>query len=220
MDVNRLRQENKIWGTKDIKFWSFLSMMLVHMKPTSILEVGSGRSTTFLADAAFENNAHIISIEENEEWQKYISDSLEIMCLPHKIITHIPLTKDGWYDVDQFSLKTKLFTQEFDLVFIDGPSGISNRNHEEGINRIVHACRAARMVVVDDTHHPAGLSIVKTIEAARDYSGKFTIDYKQRKWAKKIHEENRDLIIAEDNQSIILTNFSLAEIGHKFLNIV
>ena len=119
--------------------------------------------------------------------------------------------KDGWYDVDEFSLNTRLFNQTFDLVFVDGPSGIAKRAHKEGANRIAHACRNARMVIVDDTHHSSGQYLLDAILSARNYSGKITFDYKQRRWAKKIHEKERDLITTDDNQAVILTDHTLAK---------
>ena len=53
------------WETKSYEIWLVLQNLLYLLKPKTLLEFGSGRSTNYLAEYALKFGAKFISIEEH-----------------------------------------------------------------------------------------------------------------------------------------------------------
>lgn len=162
-----------IWSTKGIGFWALLSAMLIKAKPESILELGGGRSTTFLADYAYRYGKTSITIEQSELWYQKIRNDLKFMHIEGEYVFHLPLVwnkmsvapimhkiaggnpeKHQWYDFDAF--KRIVGDRAFDMLFLDGPVGQSRMN-KQGQALVTHAAREARMIIVDDVQREHNL---------------------------------------------------------------
>jgi hypothetical protein len=135
-----------IWCTKGFSFWALLSAILIKTRPNSILELGGGRSTTFLADYAFRFQKEGMTIEESKLWQRKITADLEFMDLRGYSVHLAPLTTDTeppWYDFDV--VESLIGGRTFDLVFVDGPARMSHRCNARGQNIVRGAARDARL---------------------------------------------------------------------------
>lgn len=170
-----------IWGTKGISFWGALSAILVKAQPESILEIGGGRSTTFLADYAFRFNKECMTIEESKVWQRKIANDLKCMNIRDFQVHHVPLTSEAsdiWYD---FDVITRLIgNRTFDLVFVDGPSHMPWRDNVRG-QRIVKAAAAkTRLLIVDDVHDRQILSFFHELVQQIPNGARFYYAYRER----------------------------------------
>jgi hypothetical protein len=198
MDIERAIKNEKLWGTKSLSFWTMLSLILIKTKPKNILEIGSGRSTTILADYAYTHNANLISIEESWEWQTKISDDLICMCLPTDYIKHVPIT-NGWYDRNIFDSEVR--GRQYDLVFVDGPCGESARAHKDNMG-ILDICITSNILIIDDVHRPSGKEFQNMITAKGKHTEIITIPYRQRQYARKMC----DKIVTVDNEISFICN--------------
>src|ERR687890_597800 len=64
------------WGTKSFEFWTLLSVLLTLVRPGSIVELGSGRSTSYLAEYAMKESVPYASIEQNRFYARKIKRGL------------------------------------------------------------------------------------------------------------------------------------------------
>jgi hypothetical protein len=163
----------RIWATKGIGVWAFLSALLVKLQPESILELGSGRSTTFLADYAFRYRKRCVSIEQDAVWYRKVTEDLRFMNLRGTHVHHVPLDttmSPPWYD--RTTLAAAMGGGSYDLVFIDGPQGAGRRN-AEGRAFLRQAAREARLLIVDDVHRPYNLAFFTTLAKRHGPDGTF-----------------------------------------------
>lgn len=161
----------RVWATKGIAFWAVLSAILVKARPESLLELGSGRSTTFLADYAFRFRKRFVSIEQDAAWHAKVAEDLRCMNVKGSYVHHVPLdTRETppWYDREKLAAATG--DKAFDLVFVDGPQGAGRRN-PEGRKAVRRACRAARLIIVDDVHRPYNLTMFRELAQKRFPTG-------------------------------------------------
>lgn len=155
----------RIWNTKGPSFWALLSAILIKTQPRSILELGGGRSTTFLADYAHRYRRTSLTIESSDVWRRKIESDLKCMNVVGKYVEYVPLRKEkpvSWYDPDLF--RNAVAGRTFDLLFVDGPSGES-RCHENGQAIIRDLARSARIVIVDDTNRDYNLKFFSEVSA-------------------------------------------------------
>ena len=170
--------EVRIWGTKGIHFWALLGAVLVKARPESILELGGGRSTTFLADYAFRARVPCVSIEQSEAWYRKIAADLRFMNVRGQHVHHVPVTRAGdgerWYDLA--AVERLVGGRAFDLVFVDGPQGGARRS-ARGQALVPRAARDARLVVVDDVHRPYNLAFFEDLARRFPPNGRFFLSY-------------------------------------------
>lgn len=179
IDPEDLYYKGKLWGTKDNKFWCLLSSLLIECKPTSILELGSGRSTTFFAEYAAAANIKFVSIEESAMWYAETYRNLQMMFLPGTYVKHVPIDPaTAWYHREL--IENALDIDAYDLVMIDGPSGRSIRD-QRGNDILDMAMRKARMVIVDDTNREDCHAYAMHIGRKRGFTNSSTVTYKQRR---------------------------------------
>lgn len=161
----------RIWATKGPEFWALLSAILLHTKPETILELGGGRSTTFLADYAWRNKKRMVTFEQSEEWYRKISEDLRCMGITREIAYHLPLDETSippsrpfWYDYTR--ARRLIGRAVWDLVFLDGPQRNARRN-PRGQELIAKAAREARLIIVDDVHRDYNMT--QFMELARRF---------------------------------------------------
>lgn len=167
-----------IWTTQGVRFWTLLGAILVKARPNSILELGSGRSTTFLADYAFRARIRSVSIEQSEIWYRKVTNDLRFMSVSGKYVYHVPVSRDAegqtWYDID--TMKQLLRGRAFDMVFVDGPEGKARRS-VNGQAVVRRAARNARLIIVDDVHRPYNRSFFNKLAARFPEDGRFFYRY-------------------------------------------
>lgn len=130
-----------------------LGQLLERGTPSSMLELGSGSSTAVFAAYIRKYGGRLCSVDESASWLANaikLSDineddnRFEMLHCPAKVGTFKNLTCVG------YGLTAE---EEFDLVFVDGPSlRVDGIKRKDGINddvfRIANAC-PPRMIVVD-----------------------------------------------------------------------
>lgn len=147
----------KVWGTKGFEFWCLLSLLLRKSNCTSILELGTGRSTITLAEYAKFRKAHLTCLETTKPWFNKVRLDLRCLKLQQDVVHLVPLDKKtGWYNLEQFRAATR-GTPEIDLLFVDGPNepeGSSRgiRSSEIGMSEIKACAGNAEVIIVDDVH--------------------------------------------------------------------
>lgn len=179
IDPEELYYKGKLWGTKDHRFWCLLSNLLVQCKPTSILELGSGRSTSFFAEYAAASGIKFVSIEESADWYAETYRNLQMMFLPGTYVKHVPVDPaTAWYNREL--IENALDIDAYDLVMIDGPSGRSIRD-QRGNEILDMAMRKARMVIVDDTNREDCHAYASYVAEKRLFTKNSTVTYMQRR---------------------------------------
>lgn len=140
-----------IWPTKSYEIWLILQNLLYLVRPQKLVEFGSGRSTSYLAEYAFKFGKKVLSIEDNRHFYKTIKLGLKLSFLPSDIVKYVPINED-WYD--EYKVKEYLNTiKGFDFLFYDGPDFASaDRNSKKFYDLVIPALNNIKTIVIDDTH--------------------------------------------------------------------
>ncbi len=150
------------WGTKSFEFWTLLSVLLALVRPKSIVELGSGRSTSYLTEYAMKEGVPYASIEQNRFYAAKIKRGLRNSFLSDCFLHHVPVAEDGWYEMEKLKRAVNF---PCELLFVDGPVG-----RQEALGRGVRRCerslrwlRAAvatsKIVIVDDVQRQSNLEM-------------------------------------------------------------
>ena len=201
----------KPWKTKPLEFWTLLNLMLLKIKPNSILELGSGKSTYFFFEYASQNNINLQSIEHNKSYFDYLSKILNSFFGKNlNYLTYAPIIND-WYDVNKINTK-------FDFLFIDGPNLISKnkinksiRNSNIAISFLKNNINQCKLIIIDDTHRSEILDLIDKISINMkfvefeylDSSNKIRVYYKN---------EYEDYILKMSKEITSLSNKKLFKI--------
>lgn len=129
---------------------SRLFNLVCNLKPSMILELGSGYSTICMAYALEVNGfGGLVAMEEGLEYQKRTSEWLRQHQLLRARVVHAPLVCHDpggflWYD-DYLIQEAR-----YDLVFVDGPDGAGIRR--PAMARLKHLLWPTCTVVADDAN--------------------------------------------------------------------
>lgn len=167
----------RVWATKGPEFWALLSAILLKTRPETILELGGGRSTTFLADYAWRNEKRLISFEQSEDWYRKIREDLRCMGILRAMVHHLPLddsSRPHWYSYEK--AKRLIGRATWDLLFIDGPQRNGRRNIR-GQELLRGAATEARMIVVDDVHRFYNMDQFRDLAERFPADGRFFYGY-------------------------------------------
>ena len=136
---------DRIWSTKSHEFWVFLGALLHRLKPESILELGSGRSSIYISEYAGKNKKHFVSIDNNEKWIMVDRLIARFGGIGNQYFHFVPLDPKGYYDEREVK---KVITQIPDLVYLDGP----NENRWVLMQQVytLGLCEQADVIVIDD----------------------------------------------------------------------
>lgn len=157
------------WGTKSFECWTFLMTLLALVRPRTVVELGSGRSTSYLTEYAMKTGVPFASIEQNRFYAAQIRRGLRNSFLSERYVHHVPLAVDGWYDAARLA-RVVDFTCDF--LFVDGPVGADEalgrgrRNLERAAAWLCGAAASSRVVVVDDVHRRTNLELFDMLTAA------------------------------------------------------
>lgn len=207
-EMSALRSEAPdvpIWSTKGVPFWALLSAILVKAQPKSILELGSGRSTTFLADYAFRARIRCLSIEQSEIWHRKVSNDLRFMHVLGDYVHHVPVTRpagrQAWYDLER--MQQLIRRRAYDLVFVDGPQGGARRSRS-GQALLKRASRNSRLIIVDDVHRAYNLTFFNELAARFPEDGRFFYRY----------NKNCVAIAADEGRNVVRSCFDFLDLPY------
>lgn len=136
---------DRIWATKSHEFWVFLGALLHRLKPESILELGSGRSSIYLSEYASKQKKRFVSIDENNKWVMLNQLIARFGSLGTDYFHFVSLDSKGYYNESELK---DIICQPPDFVYMDGPyndrSGIMQQLHTLGL------CEQADVIIIDD----------------------------------------------------------------------
>lgn len=154
------------WGTKSFECWTFLLALLALVRPRGIVELGSGRSTSYLAEYAMKAGVPFASVEQNWFYAARIRRGLRHSFLSPRYVHHVPLAADGWYDGARLR---RVVDFACDCLFVDGPVGVDEDlgRGRRGVDRarawLSAAAATSRVLIVDDVHRRANLALFQTL---------------------------------------------------------
>jgi hypothetical protein len=156
------------WGTKSFECWVLLCAVLSRVRPRGVVELGSGRSTSYLAEYAVKANVPFASIEQNWFYAIKIRRGLRNSLLPARFVHHVPLAPDGWYDGARLH---RIVDFACDCLFVDGPVGVDEdlgNGRRAGARAqawLRQAAATSRVIIVDDVHRRANLELLQQLVA-------------------------------------------------------
>jgi len=154
------------WGTKSFEFWTLLMIVLGAVRPRSIVELGAGRSTSYLAEYAMKTGARFASIEQSRVYARRVRRALSQGFVDPRFVHHVPIGVDGWYDAARLA-RTVDF--EPDMLFIDGPVGRdeeigpAGRAGDRALDWQRRTVRTAHILIVDDVHRRSNLAVYASL---------------------------------------------------------
>jgi hypothetical protein len=156
------------WGTKSFECWTVLIVLLALTRPRGIVELGSGRSTSYLAEYAMKAEVPFASIEQNRFYAAKVRRGLRHSFVSARFLHHVPLAADGWYDARRLARAVDF---PCDWLFVDGPVGVDEdlgngrRGNERARSWLRHAAATSRVIIVDDVHRRANLDLFQLLTA-------------------------------------------------------
>jgi predicted O-methyltransferase YrrM len=175
------------WGTKSFEFWTLLAATLSIVRPRSILELGSGRSTSYLGDYAQKERAAFVSVEQSRGFARRLRVALRAGFVDPRCVRHVPV-RGGWYDLGRVQ---RIAPRPCELLFVDGPVGEqealgpASRTHDEAVRWLASIAVDARAVVVDDLQRPGNLGVAQQLAAASG-AVPFYLDYAPEPGARNV----------------------------------
>jgi len=204
-----------LWATKDFEHWLVLQLVLHKVCPKAILEFGSGRSTTYIAEYAHKRGAKFLSIEQNWFFARRLNQILEGSRLPG-VVRWVPL-QDDWYHLQEVERSLEAFGP-CDFAFIDGPTerGGGRRESIIAVDVLTRVATTARVIVIDDIDRESVRWSAGKILNNWDRGSAFVYDYERFPTTKFAFVVREDIVqtVREINAFIGLTarEVSIAEI--------
>jgi len=168
------------WGTKSFEFWTLLMVILAVVRPRSIVELGSGRSTSYLAEYAMKQDVPYASIEQNRVYARKIRRGLKNSFLDPGYLHHVPIGEDGWYQLDDLSRAIK---DPCEFLFVDGPVGAQEaigrgvRRCERSDKWLAAAAATSKVVIVDDVHRKSNLELFVALLSGSEHLRPMYLNY-------------------------------------------
>lgn len=160
------RRTHLLWGTKSFEFWTVLMAALALVRPRSILELGSGRSTSYLAEYALKQGVPLASIEQSRAYWRHVRRGLANSFLDPRYVHYVPLDESRWYDVARLEA---VVPRPCECLFIDGPVGVQEelgpgrRDSPHARRWLEEIMRSCRLVVFDDVHRRSNLKLLREL---------------------------------------------------------
>lgn len=157
------------WPTKPLEFWTILNLILIKIKPESILELGSGRSTYYFYEYTIQFKNKLESIEHNWTFYRFIQKGLRsVYGKKFNFLKFIPIKAD-WYDASKI-------TTNFDFLFIDGPNtnsflrnNVSRRFSNIAIKFLINNVNKCKIIIIDDIHKNDVMELIKRLNIRLNY---------------------------------------------------
>jgi hypothetical protein len=157
------------WGTKSFEFWALLTAGLWVVRPRSLVELGSGRSTSYLAEYAMKEGVPFVSAEQSRSFARRIRRGLRASFVDDRFVHHVPIGALRWYDVEVLD---RLVPFAAECVFVDGPVGAQERlghavrDCDVARAWLKKAAPAPRFLVIDDVHRRENLEMLEWLTRA------------------------------------------------------
>lgn len=153
------------WPTSSYEVWLILQNLLFLIRPGKLVELGSGRSTHYLAEYASKFKHDILSIEQSLFYFLKVNIGLRSSFLPSGIVKHVPVRGD-WYSQERVTQLLSAFG-EFDFIMIDGPAEFTSAKRDsEGFYKCIFPQLShIKMALVDDVHRENCDKIAKDLTA-------------------------------------------------------
>lgn len=151
-----------IGGTANFSLLYALLQVLRTQKIESILELGTGKSTSMFYQYVHEVGGSMTSIEDDTKWFEQLpdaSDRFTPVLAPLKP-TNVVGKHVEWYD-------TEIPAQDFDLILVDGPAAwqsTSQFNRFGILQWVPQALRSEFVIVVDDTSRRGEGELVELVD--------------------------------------------------------
>jgi hypothetical protein len=175
------------WGTKSFEFWTLLAATLWIVRPQSILELGSGRSTSYLGDYAQKEGARFVSVEQNRGFARRVRLALRAGFVDPGCVRHVPV-RNGWYDLDRVRA---VAPRPCELLFVDGPVGeqeslgAASRTDEDAVRWLLEPAAETSALVVDDLQRPENVGLADQLVSVAG-AEPFYLDYAPQPGARNV----------------------------------
>ena len=140
------------WPTKSYETWLVLQNLLYAVRPVTLVEFGSGRSTNYLAEYSSKFQARLVSFEQNLSWTNKVNRALRLAFFSDKTVVHASLRRE-WYDERVVARHLAEFPN-IEFLFLDGPAAFANEQRDSaGLRRQVWPrLNWVKMIIIDDVH--------------------------------------------------------------------
>jgi hypothetical protein len=210
----KVRTGTRQWGTKSFEFWTFLMVLLALVRPKSMVELGSGRSTSYLTEYAMKEGIPFASIEQNRFYVVRNKRGLRNSFLSDGYLRYVPTGEDGWYRVEKLN---RVVNFPCELLFVDGPTEFlapGSRHTERSLNWLAAASATSKVVIVDDVHRKPNLEMFhKLVDASGSLSPMY-LSYKP----KASNRDSNILAIAVESDSYDTLRKICSEVGIDILD--
>jgi len=169
------------WGTKSFEFWTLLLVILAVVRPRSMVELGSGRSTSYLAEYAMKEAVPYASIEQNRVYAMKIRRGLRNSFLDPRYLHHVSIGRDGWYEMEKLN---RVVTAPCEFLFVDGPVGAQEavgrgvRRCERSDKWLAAAAATSKVIIVDDVHRKSNLELFHKLMSASERLSPMYLSYR------------------------------------------
>ena len=169
----RSREVRQLLGEVNIGGWALdaattdlLWSILGELRPTTLMEFGSGLSTIVLAGYCKRLGAAwrpmVWSIEQNAEVLEQTRRRLQVACLDSFVnLVHAPLSAECTYQIDTKLLARDLDGRRVDFLLIDGPSGKPGCR-QTVLKQVARFCRPGAPWFLDDAFRDAEFDVLRT----------------------------------------------------------
>ena len=169
------------WGTKSFEFWTLLSAALWLVRPRSIVELGSGRSTQYLADYAMKESIPLVSVEQSLSWARRVRRGLDAALIGGDFVRHVPVAPHGWYDCGRLDEAVRF---PCEALFVDGPvgaqEGLGSATRDNAVARDWFRRKApdVRLLIVDDIHRQENRQVLNALRIEAGKLSSFSLSYR------------------------------------------
>jgi hypothetical protein len=188
-------------------------VLLALVRPRSIIELGSGRSTSYLTEYAMKEGIPFASIEENRFYVARNKRGLRNSFLSDGYLHYVPTGEDGWYRVEKLN---RVVDFPCELLFVDGPTEFLNRGSrrtERSSKWLTSTSAACKIIIVDDVHRRSNLEMFHELVATSEQLFPMYLPYNHS----KKRGPNVIAIAVEPSSYEALSEICL-EIGIEFLS--
>jgi hypothetical protein len=154
------------WGTKSFECWTFLLALLALVRPRAIVELGSGRSTSYLTEYAIEER-RAIRLHRAEPLLRRQDPARPAQQLPERALRAPRAARRR--RLLRHGAATPRRRIPCDFLFVDGPVGFDEalgrgrRHVERSVGWLRAAAATSRIVMVDDVHRRGNLALFEQL---------------------------------------------------------
>ena len=154
----------KVWPTKCYEFWLILQQLLCLVKPQTIVELGAGRSTNYIAEYVHKFGGVFVSFEQHLYYYLKLNLAFKLSFLPRGLVRYAPL-KGDWYE-EQSIRKNLRAIKAIDFLFLDGPTTASRGQRDSKMfwEIMTPLLKDVKMIIVDDVHRPQEDALARRLE--------------------------------------------------------